>query len=136
MIRTRSLLFIILFALVSPNANAAFDKEVLEKTTEFLKQKERSRKLRTHLYPGVHPEKKAINEQHYLQKKQEKLLQKYEDSRATAKNHGIKQTVLGVVGALGLIFCVDSSQALGALISAVITGASGYAAYENFSYAC
>ncbi len=115
---------------------AAFDKEVLGRATEFLKQKERSRKLRALLYPGVYPEKKSINEQQYLQRKQEKLLTKYEESRATAQDHGTKQAVIGTAGALGVIFCISNHEALGTLISLIIGGAGGYAAYENFSYMC
>ncbi len=102
MVRNSALLVVICsFAAFSlQNANA-FDKEVEKKAAKFLEQKKISRVLRDKLYTGVHPEKKVMSEQQYLQKKAAQFLREYDQRNKSAYSRGkmefVGATIFGAI---------------------------------------
>lgn len=133
MIRNISVLFVASALLFFPNVKA-FDKEALNKTAEFLKEKERSRKLRALLYPGVYPEKKAINAEQYLQKKHEKLLKKYEELRGAAESSGIKKSVCGLASLVGMFVSTKCDSGFGLVVFFLGGLGCSYFAGEDLMY--
>ena len=134
MIRSSTLLVIASLGAFTFQGLAAFDKEVTAKAAKFLEQKRRLRELRAHIYPGVHPEKKAINEQEYLQKKGDKLLQLYEKQRANAKSNGLWNTGVGLISGFLLYSSCVHDSAFGAIAAGLLTLGCTIGTYSNFTY--